>query len=135
VRIFVVVILLATLLAYWLKSKVPDLEFDWGTTIAESFGFFILLMTFIFGILFAIPPLIQITPRGVSCQQGQSVRRRNRADIRSLTIDTTNPTGPVLFVESVKKPLVVGIASKVSLPDLITFMQDTFPELFVIEKR
>jgi hypothetical protein len=134
-RIFVVVILLTALVAHWLKSKLPDLEFDWAEAVASSFGIFIFIMAIIIGISFAVPPLIQINSKGISYQQGQSVQRRIRSDIRNLIIDVTDLTRPVLRVESVKKPLVIGISSKVSLRELAAFLQTTFPELIVTEKR
>jgi hypothetical protein len=133
-RVSTVVILLTALTAYGVKHAVPDLDFNWAGALAASVGAFALVMFLTSAVLWAIPPIIIINCRGV-CPQGQPAYRRLRADIRFITVDATDRTRPLLRVETSRKLLEIGIAPKITLPELLAFLKATFPEVVVTEKR
>ena len=76
-----------------------------------------------------------VNQEGVSRIQGGSTFCRRRAEIRRITIDTTD-AGPRLNIEAAdNKPFECGIAAKVSAAELAAFVRGTFPELTVEERR
>lgn len=134
-RILAISIIAVMVLAWMIKRAVPTLEFDWATALAKSFGACFLGISLMIGLFFLIPPIININVRGVSRQHGQSVHWRVRPDIRHITVDLTEPTRPLLLVETSGKPLKAGIAHKVSTAELVTFLRKIFPELLIEEKK
>lgn len=135
-RVVGLVILAAALLAHIVKRRFPDLEFDWIGGVAASITILAAMMGSFALALWAAPPVIQITPKGLSRQHGQSPRWRLRSEMRSITIDTSEPTHPRLLIECVsKKPMECGIAPEVGLTVLAGFLRETLPELLVEEKQ
>jgi hypothetical protein len=135
-RIVAIVILLTVLLAYGLKRALPDFEFDWAAQLAQSIGVMVLGLVCFSVFIWFIPPIIGVTAKGVSRLQGQHASWRLRADIRRLTIDTTDQARPRLNIEATgKKPFECGIAAKVGAAALAAFLRATFPELAVEEKK
>ncbi len=135
-RIVAIVILLTVLLASAVKRALPDFQFDWAGRLAMSIGGLVLGLAGCLGAYWLIPPIIRVHAKGISRQQGQGASWRLRADIRRLTIDTTDPGRPRLSIEATgKKPFECGIATKVSVAALAAFLRATFPELAVEEKK
>jgi hypothetical protein len=134
-RIVAIVIPLTILLAYGTKRAFPNLEFDWVAALGGSIGIAIAMLALMTAILWFVPPIVSINCKGVFYQQGQSTRQRLRSDIRSITIDFTDPVRPFLHVETSKRPLECGIAPQISLQNLVQFLRGSFPELLVTEKR
>ena len=121
-------------MAHVAKRKMPDLEFDWIRNLAMAIGAFLAYLGFVAVLLWLIPPRIEINRKGISRQQGRTPHWRLRADIRRIVVDTTDGTKPTLSIESNRKPLAAGIASKISVTELIAFLRDNFPEA-LIEKK
>jgi hypothetical protein len=135
-RIVAIVTLLTALLAYWLKRALPDVEFDWAAQLALSIGVMVLGLVCMLGFVWFIPPILGVSAKGISRLQGQHASWRWRADIRCLTIDTTDPARPRLNIEAAGRKLFqCGIATKVSAAALAAFLRATFPELVVEEKK
>ena len=128
-RVLAVVILLTVLLAYALKRKMPNLEFDWERNLAASIGLLIASIGCFAGLMWFIPPTIRIDSKGISRQFGQQVYWLLRPEIRRVTIDITDPSRPFLNVETMaKKTLECGFGPKVSPEALATFLRKKFPE-------
>jgi hypothetical protein len=134
-RISLVVVLLTGLLVLAVKREFPDLEFNWILTLLASLGWVVVALYAFIAFLWFMPPYITIDHQGIFCQQGRSVEPRLRSDIRCVTIDVTNPSRPLLLVESTKRAVKCGIPPQVSLPELRQFLRDAFPELPVTETR
>ena len=135
-RIVVIVILLTVLAAQSLKRAMPDLEFDWAGKLALSIAAVFSGLACYIGLFWLIPPFIWVNAKGVMRLHGNSHFWRRRAEIRRMTIDTTDPARPRMNVEAVdNKPFECGIAGKVSATALAAFVRETLPELTVEERR
>src|ERR1700734_868740 len=119
-RVLAIVVLITIPSAYEIKRAFPSLEFNWATAIGESFVCFGVYMAFIFVRFWLIPPYIWIHSRGVAFGRG----RRSRAAIRSITVDTSDQSRPLLKVETANKLLECGIAPKIAPGELITFLRE-----------
>jgi len=125
---------IVTPLALALRYAVPDLEFNWFKGIALSFLAFLLYAGVAFSLYWWMPPIVRLSDKGVSRQQGQHVHWRLRRDIRRIVVDTTALAHPVLRVETTGKPLEAGVSAKVGPEELLKFLRQAFPELLVEER-
>ncbi len=135
-RILAIVILLTVLIAYFVNRAIPDFEFEWAARLAFIIGAMALSLVCYLGLFWVIPPIIGVNGRGVSRQGQGHISWRLRADIRRITIDSTDPARPLLHIEaSGKKTIECGIAMKVSVANLAAFLRATFPELVLEVKK
>ena len=134
-RIIVMVALLTVPLAYAVNRAVPNLEFNWFGALITSFGFIAFFLAMMSAVLWLIPPRIKIWKKGIIRQHGSSQRTLLRSGIRSITIDTSESTRPILRIESASRPFECGIAAKVSLSSLAEFIRETFPDILFKEKQ
>lgn len=134
-RILILVSLITTALAITVHRYLPDLEFDWGRAVALSFVGFLGYFGLVAVTLWFVPPIIQIADKGIVRQQGRSQSCRLRCDIRCITVDSSEPSKPILRVESTKKPFAAGLSSKVTPAELARLLRETFPELLVEEHQ
>lgn len=135
-RIFVIVIAIATAMAFAAKRSFPDLEFNWVRAVAGSIALFVIYLGSFVVLLWWVPPRIQINHQGVCRQQGQSVRWRLRDDVQSITVEASDPDHPRMRVESRdKKPWELGIGAKVNILDLVNCLRENFPNALIAEKK
>jgi len=132
-RIIGVCAVLTFLLARAVTGAYPDLEFPWVRGLLAAVAIIIGVIGFQAVMLFWIPPIIEISAKGVFRQYGSSTRRRLRREIRAIIVDWTEPARPTVRVEAAK-PLTLGVGEKIERTQLTGFLRARFPEL-VVEER
>jgi hypothetical protein len=128
-RIGVAAIPLAALLVWGIR-QVPGVELSWAKAArmtllsgAALAGMFALLC----GLHLLIPPAVRLSRKGVSRQTGQVVLWLKAADLRSITLDRSEPTRARLRIESTRKTVEIGVGSKVAPDRLVEFLKRTYP--------
>jgi hypothetical protein len=133
-RIVVITVATALALAFAVKRRFPDLEFDWTAALLLSVGACALMLASFTAILWWVPPMIQVNDKGISRQQGQHVHWRRRVELRHVFVDATDPIHPFLTVESARAAWRIGVPQRIEKRDLIAFLRRTFPELLIDER-
>lgn len=128
-RIAALSVPLAVLLVWGIR-RVPGAELGWveaarlgllsGAVLAS-------MLVLLLGVHLLVPPLVRLSPKGVSRQTGQSVQWMRSADLRSVTVDLSDPAQPRLRVESSRKTVEIGIGGKVALDPLLEFLKRAYP--------
>ena len=133
-RVVMVCALVTVLLAIVLKRYVPDLEFDWGRALTVSFALFCGFMVIFVGLVYLVPSVIRISHRGIISQSGGAASSIFAADIRSVTVDASDPGHPLLCVLGKGKPLVAGIARKITPLQVVEVLKNNFPGIPIEER-
>jgi hypothetical protein len=79
-------------------------------------------------LLWWLPPFVSISRKGVLVMQGQSAHWYLAHDIQSISLLLQVPRHPLIRVRTAERTSTYGIAAKVNLAELETFIREMLPE-------
>lgn len=81
----------------------------------------------VYGMHWLFPPLINLSVKGLSIQQGNGVRWLVKDKIASVELDLTQSATPLLTVQTHQQKQVVGLSRKIDPQALLLILREWFP--------
>lgn len=114
--------------AFWLSKRFPDLELPLGRLIPAALAVPLVVAGAPLLLFWWMPPFIAVTRKGVMVMQGQHANWYLAKQIQAVQLLLHVPERPLLRVSTDAKSGTYGIALKVNLADLETFIREALPE-------